>query len=368
MARIGALLGVAAVSAAACQLVAGLGGDFAAAPHQDGGEEDGGAGAGGSGPVGCVAATYPDPPGLDDSPSSPEIVLALRTIDLGESAAVPPGYDLDHACTCFADAGPSCVSKQPHCDAPGGIDSASAQFFSLIQFAVGAGNFSSSSFSAKVEKGTWTLLIRIRGYNGKLDDPAVDVAIFPSSGIDPGPVWNGNDAWGVSVQSVSDGDLEQPLYPSAGAYVSQGTLVAALPSVLMKLGGEEDTITLHLTGGVLTGHLVSGPGGWTMTGGVLAARWKDKDLFEALSSYRDGNGKPICTDSAISYATAKTTLCKGLDILADPSGARSLPCDALSIGLGFTAQPAKLGAIEATAMPTPGCPPETDPATDSCGE
>ncbi|APR87316.1 hypothetical protein A7982_12665 [Minicystis rosea] len=363
VARIGSLLGVVVLGAAACQIVAGLDGDFAAAPEPDGGVD---AGTGGGAVDSCMAAGYPDPPAIPDDADAEEIVVALRTIDLGESATVPPGYDLDHVCTCFADAGASCVSKKPHCDAPGGIDNASAQFFSLIQFAAGATNFSSDAFSAKVGEGVWSFVIRVRGYNGKADDPKVDVAMFPSTGTDATPLWNGTDAWAISATALMNDDLDQPMYRSEGAYVAQGTLVAAMPSVQMRLGGDDNTITLLLTGGVLTGTLSKSQGSWSMTSGVLSARWRVQDLFQAMSTYRDGNGKPICTDAALGYPQAKSALCGGLDILADPSGAKTLPCDALSIGIGFTAQEAKIGVIEPPPVPTPGCPPETDPATDTC--
>lgn len=361
LAGLAVLLGAVAAGAGACQLVAGLDGDFTAAP-----QPDGGAGGAGGGAPGCLAATYPDPPTVPDDAISTEFVIALRTIDLGEGAMTPPGYDLDHVCTCFADAGPSCESTIAHCDGPGGVDNATSQFFTLIQVALGASSFSSAKFSADVESGVWSLLARVRGYNGMPDDPAVEVALFPSPGTGTPPLWDGNDAWAVSAQSVDGGDLEQPVYGSAGAYVANGVLVAAMPTILMKLGGEEDTITFRLTGGVLTGHLAPQGSGYGLTGGIIAARWKIDDVFAALSTYRDGKGEPFCTDLVFAYDTAKKTLCNGRDILADSAGPRSQPCDALSIGVGFTAHAAQLGAVSPPPMPTPGCPPETDPANDSC--
>jgi hypothetical protein len=303
---------------------------------------------------------------MDDGVSN-EIVLAVRTMDLGESSTTPPGYDLDHVCTCFEDAGPTCVSPQQHCDAPGGVDSASAQIFTLIQFAAGASVFGSAAFSKKLEKGLFSLLLRVRGYNGKADDPAVDVAIFPSPGIDGNAVvWDGSDAWQVSQASLFGVNIDKPLYESQGAYVAHGTLVAAMPNILAVLGSTDSSISLRLTDGVITGALAKDAGGWKLTGGVLAARWAQQDIFAALSSYRDGNNLPICTDAMPTYGLAKGAICKGLDILTDGSGAASQPCDALSIGFGFTAQQAQLGGIVPPPMPSPGCPAATDPANDSC--
>lgn len=360
---IAALL-AAAVGPVACQMVAGLDGDFTKAPET---QEDAGADAAEAGPTGCAHATYPDPPaGASDGPDLPPIVLAARTLELGEALPTPPGYDLDGVCTCFADAGPTCTSKNQHCDAPGGIDSASARFFNLVQFATGAENFSSAALSAKIEAGTFSLIVRVTKYDGKPDDPRVLVAIYPSPGAPVPPAWDGHDAWTIQGTSVSNDDPDQPVYKSDGAYVSNGVLVAALPSIEMTLGSAEDAMTLHLTGGVLTGRLDERAAGWTLTDGIIAARWRIEDVFRGLSTYRDNNGKPICTDATLAYANAKATLCNGLDVLADPSGAKTLPCDALSIGLGFTANEAIIGSVDPPPMPLPGCPPETDPINDKC--
>lgn len=359
-----------ALAPAACQMVAGLDGDFEQAPvvHEDGGatEEDAGVDAE-AGVQGCARATYPDPPAGADGPSLPDIVFAFRTLALGEAATTPPGYDLDGACTCFADEGPTCAAVSKHCDAPGGIDSASAQFFSLVAFAAGSTNFSSAAFSSRIEVGTFGVVVRLAEYSGEADDPSVEVAIYPSGGVvsEP-PVWDGNDAWRLQAASLINDDPDQPLFKSAGAYVSKGTLVAALPALEATLGAEENSMTLHLTGGVVTAKLSMDTSGFRLNDGVIAARWKIEDIFNALSSYRDSQGNPICTDGDLVYGTAKDAICNGLDILGDPSAAKTEKCDALSIGLGFTAQEATLGPVAPPPVPFPGCPPESDPKFDTC--
>lgn len=364
MAALASMALAATLGAGACQLVAGLDGDFRQAPASDAGDQ--GDASDGGGP-GCHSATYPDPPAGKDDGISKEIVLAVRTLDFGEGSTTPPGYDLDHVCTCTDDAGPTCVSAQQHCDTPGGVDNASAQIFTLIQLATGAQSFGSAVFTKRIEQGLFSLLIRVRGYNGKADDPAVDVAVFPSPAADTTPVvWDGTDQWQVSQSSLLGFNLEKPLYASSGAYVSHGTLVAALPNILAVFGATAGSVSLRLTDGVVTGTLTQSATGWTLGNGVLAARWAEPDIFATLSSYRDGSNLPICTDATVAYATAKGAICKGLDILADGSGAASQPCDALSLGFGFTAQQANLGMIVAPPMPSPGCPAATDPANDSC--
>jgi hypothetical protein len=136
-----------------------------------------------------------------------------------------------------------------------------------------------------------------------------------------------------------DGDVTKPLFKSEGAYVAGGVLVAAIPSVPITISGGHETITIKLTAGVLTGTLQQGGPNWFIDDGILAARWFEDDIFAALSSYRNNSGSPVCTDSIIGYPQAKGLVCQHLDILKDSSGPKSLPCDSLSIGIGFKAFP-----------------------------
>ncbi|APR80016.1 Hypothetical protein A7982_05363 [Minicystis rosea] len=314
--------------------------------------------------------TYPDPPSGSDSPINNSFVMAIRAIDMGEGAPSPPGYDLDHQCTCVNDAGPTCVPRLPNlpsCDAPDGVDNAAAKLINLVAIAAGSGMFGSAYFSTLANDGSWTLLIQVSGYNGLANDPKVDVALFASPGrMGALPKWDGSDEWPVSATSVQDGDVTKPLVVSAGAYVSNNVLVAAIPSVAFTISGMTERITITMTAGVLTGTIQSQGNGWRIADGIIASRWHEPDIFAALSSYRSNTGDAFCTDATLGYPTAKSTICNSLDILKDGSGPKSLPCDSLSMGIGFKADPALLGMVTIPPTPTPGCPMATDPAFDSC--
>ncbi len=359
---------LAAVTAASsCQAIAGLDGNFQPAP--DGGPAgDAGADTGpDTGPAGCVSATYPDPPGIpDDGNDAGTISLAVHTVDLGDMGTVP-GYDLDHTCTCTGDAGPTCIGRSmtpsTYCDAPGGVDNQFAKVVQLIEIPLGS-TISSSTFTAKAEAGYWTLIILVTGYNGEKDDPSVQVALYPCAGLGAMPQWDGTDSWPVLATAV---DMGAPVYVSNGAYVADHTLVATVPKVPVTFAGEKETLTLTLSGAVLTGQLVQSNGVWRIIQGTLAARFALTDFFQALSTYRDNNGMPLCSNSGFIYDTAKTSVCNDADILVDPTQPISTTCDALSFGMGFTADPAVLGPVVPVPTPTPGCTAAMgDPATDSC--
>jgi hypothetical protein len=316
---------------------------------------------------------YPDPPTSGDDSVATDVVLAIRSIDMGEGNPTPPGYDLDHACTCIDGGGGSCVpavvNGKAVCDGPGGVDNSAATILNLIKLAVGAGNFGSDFYSAQAEQGAWSLLVHVWNYNGQADDPQVDVALLASPGMGfdaAAPKWDGNDVWPISGDSVQNGDYKQPKYRSTGAYVAGGVLVAAIPDALITFSGTNQTITIHVTGGVLTGTLVGAGATWRIADGVLAARWSDHDIFAALSTYRDSNGLPYCAGAPIIWDNAKGLICAALDIQAADQGVKSLPCDALSMGIGFHAESAFIGAAIKPPTPTPGCPPATDPANESC--
>jgi hypothetical protein len=322
-------------------------------------------------PTGCMEATYPDPPGgMDDGVAIPGLVFAVHTIDMGDNGDTP-GYDLDNVCTCFDDAGSSCSGASPqlstYCDAPGGVDNQAAKLFQLIELPLGPGLFGSDFFSSEANQGAWSLLIYVQGYNGELNDPFVTVSLFPSPGLGgKAPAWNGSDKWPVTAESVGDGGLSNPLFNSNGGYVSGGVLVATLPtSELTLAGGSGEAISVRLSAGVLTAHIAMTNGVWSLKNGVIAARWALADVFKSLSTYRDNNGNPICTNQ-ISYTFAKSTVCNDADILVDGTQPKSAPCDALSIGLGFTADPAVLGDIADAGAVSDGCSPATDPANDTC--
>jgi hypothetical protein len=325
----------------------------------------------------CVHAVPPDPPGVPpDDGGCGDIVLALHTIDLGETQyAIGPrtitiGLDLDDQCTCEGQ-GPTCVGPNGamNCDGVAGRDNAAAGLFNLLTLALGASHFGSQYFSDQMAGGRYTLLLRIRGYNGTGNDfnVEVDQYVSPSTTGNIIPNWDGQDVWNVSAACIDggeDGSVDTPLYVDPNAYVTDGVLVANLPSAALNLGGES-SVSITLTAGVVTGKLVPQDNGqYSILNGTMAARWKSSDVFKSVSSYRDNSGHALCTCSA-GYDVGHTAICDGLDILAEIKSPAAM-CDALSIGANFTAGAAMLGPIVPYLTPDGGCTPDTDPANDSC--
>ncbi len=361
----------------------------------------GAAGMGGMG--GCAGARWPAPPGADD-PSTDDVdfVVAVRTLDFGEVDIEPSGpavgYDLDAVCTCVDEAPNSCIvpsyAAANHCDGPGGRDNAAAQ---LIDYAsVLYPGVSSASLTSDLELGEWSVLVRVQGYNGTPNDTNVVASVFPSPGFQrddcnpSAPAWDGDDRWPVSAFAIEGADggaggtsaggsggaggndcsdtmfdpaLDTPRYTDANAYVSDGVLVASLPKAGLLLSTDPVEARINLVAGFLSARIAPSAEGWTLADGLLVGRWPSADMLGTLTAVIS-DGAPLCTDSPL-YKALKTAACNYVDIEASLGGPTS-PCDALSFGLSFHADPARLGIVFSPTSSPLACPDETDPAGDSC--
>jgi hypothetical protein len=369
-ARWALLLVLAGSAGAGCEILAGLTGDRTLAPDGGAAPPDGAGPANDAGDAGmCQHATVPEVPDIPDVDGGGPIVLALHSIELSENDTpqqTPIGLDLDLVCTCEGD-GPSCQSGSTACDGPEGRDNAAATLFHLLN--TGVETFSSTYFSAQAGAGQWSVLFQISHYSKTANDPQLEVDVYPTrgfTGTGQTPLWQGTDLWPISSDAVGDASAPpatDPLYVDARAYVADGVLVFSLPDVPIVLGSAAGELTIRLTAAVFMANLVKTNGQWSMKAGTIAGRWKQSDLFLAASTFKDSMGMPICTTDP-AYLLLKGELCNGSDILSE-IGSPGSPCDALSVGLGFTADQAELGPVVAPIPPATPCP-TGNPANDSC--
>jgi hypothetical protein len=362
----------------------------------------GAGGAGGMAGTGAQECTHTIPKAQpvtpDAGPDDVDFVAAVRSIDFGEGAkdldALGPqvGFDLDGRCTCDGEGSscklPSGTSEKDHCDGPGGIDNTAAKLFKAA--APFTDNASSADQSKRANEGAWSLLIRIKDYNGKANDAQITASLHPSPGFDhqscvprgEPPKWDGSDAWPIDAASLQKGTgpgadggggcpggvkgytFDKPRYVDTQAFVNDNVFVANLPDAELIFSGATGPTAIHLTAGFITGTIEKGASGYRITNGVLTGRWKLNDMFVSLSSLVS-NGVGLCTDSTI-YQLLKGPVCNAPDILSALRGPTS-PCDAVSFAVGFSTEPAKLGVVWIAETMPPICPDETNPANDSCG-
>jgi uncharacterized membrane protein YjfL (UPF0719 family) len=324
----------------------------------------------------CPDLAPPDKPAADDPSGSPDqsFVVAVHTIDVGfgEDAGTSDllGYDLDQVYTCCEGGVESCkaaVTGYTHCDDPAGRDNAGGHLLGTLA-GLDSTQFNTSTISQRLQNGTYSILLQVLHYNGQANDTQVTAALYASDGVesDAGALWNGTDQWTVDDAFVVTPDAA-PLIPNhfdGNAYVANGTLVMHVDFPISLGTSATSTFTIALTSGVITGQVVpAGNGAFGLTNGNIAGRWNVSQLLSALQTIYIFS-TPLCPGSS-SYSFIKTQICQAADIMTDHtldlSGAT---CDALSLGIGFTADPAQLGDVVPTAVKPLLCP--GDAAPDDC--
>jgi hypothetical protein len=254
-------------------------------------------------------------------------------------------------CTCNADPG-SCTRADaaPYCDEEGGVDHSANELAETLAALAGT-----PTEVDRITRGEYSMLVRIRDYNGTADDPNVFVEVFSSPGLDgvqdggpaSPPTFDGTDVWTVDPSS-----LFLPKAPphiavvfDEHAYVAQGTLVA-MPSdpLTLKAGG----ISVLVRAVVITGKLRREGAIFVIDEGVLVGRIRTTDFLTGLEAARDPITKGgVCGDAGL-YPQLLPRICEAADIMSDRGRDNTgSACDAMSIAARFTTRPAILGPVYA---------------------
>jgi hypothetical protein len=346
----------------------------------------------------CAHAYYPDRPAREDpSMLTVEVVLAVQSIDLGVSpdagvALAPYGFDLDHVCTCPGP--PSCVQAQgapETCDDDAGRDHAALELFRELGALAPAG---SQQTNQGLQAGQYGLIFDIQNYNGTANDKQVSASVYASNGISgiedggmPQPNHDGTDIWTVDPTYVIGGSMLagsncnqggcKPILSDDNAYVNDSVLVARIDfpvsfGTKSFLGGA----VMNLKGSVIVGRLepVALTGGGTsyrIRDGTIAGRWPTRLLLQTLAAIPDNlsnTSRYLCGNDSFGYQYLRYRACQVADITSNPMlDNTNAPCDAVSMGFRFDANPAHLGEVYGVPSPPAGC--TTDggmPFTDSC--
>jgi hypothetical protein len=313
---------------------------------------------------GCAHVRWPDRPAADD-PSPGDVApfyLAVRTLDFGvrEDGGPPPllGFDLDNFCTCNPDP-ESCkvtVDAAPHCDLEGGVDNAGLVL--VRQFSAFPGFFQQSYINNRINQGYYGAVIRIERYNGKANDTQVQVSYFPSNGTSgievnfpTAPSWDGNDRWTIDPASINggvipDGGDPSPKYIDQSAYVSNYTAVANLSfPIAIGASAGDNTLTVDLVGAVVMAKLVPEGPSFRVEEGMIAGRWATTKMLTALQVLHDPfNIQDRLCGTNGTYQLIKDKICRSADIATNVlEDGKNAPCGALTVGVAFTAWPAKVG-------------------------
>lgn len=281
--------------------------------------------------------------------------------DAGSSQQL--GYDLDNLCTCPDLAARSCKNANAggdqQCDIPNtGIDNAAGNVLGIL-FPTAA----NARLDDSLRHGQNGLVIRVQDWDGTPNDGAVKVSIYNVAGLKgdvdggAGAKLDGNDELIVDEGSLLNVMDLGPKYFATSAYVSGGTLVAALDLDFRfqipppnPMAGAIVFIPLrfaHLVGKI--GRV--GAAGLRLSDTQLVGRLPMADVFAQIANIG------LCqTDPP--FGDIKKRTCAAFDLPMQPvagSGRSTQPCTALSFAIGLTVAPAKLGGSAAAPGPMSRC-------------
>jgi hypothetical protein len=343
-----------------------------------GGTGVGGTGVGGTGVGGTAGSTAPDPvapgaqpppdPNLPPSPSAALTVLAFSQLFVGETDRnfVPDpqawkqyGYNLDGIISTKTGSNhcqpvQGAIKSSVQTDGNDGIDNSFGA--NLIPIIGALADSPSTQVTQSIQQGDFTVLLRMTNYNVGQDDSAIDAAIYGGAPRGAPPLWNGSDPWPVTAESVVAGNINQPLIVVPNTYVSSGTLVTSpsIGTLHIPLGISGFLLPLTIQKAVVTMQ-ISGVGS-TATGqnGVIAGILDTEELILEFKKIAGGFDPSLCSSNT--FESIAMQIRQASDIMKDGSnGDPSKTCDAISIGLGFSAQAVVLGGV------APPNPPPPDP-------
>lgn len=329
----------------------------------------------------CFSARQPTDdfrPAPSDAPDIEPFFLGLDQIWLGgqrldgtrdKDAWQDFGFDLDGTCTasptCEASTESSCKRNQVgfvpdgnHCR-----DNNFGKLQNLVSGSADVGGrygLNNGTFNCGLCYGKYNLLIRVSEYNGTDSDDQVRVDIYRSPGLeldlplstcDDDPTarlcwWVANEAWKIDRKSTtnpSSPSLANAQVADGNAFVRDGYLVARFPakSLFWFPGNYLDTTTfpIQLSQGIVSARLSRAPDNtYRMTDGVIGGRITSADLIQSFRWVGLCEGDPL-------FPVANSAILANVDITADPDAGPDATCDALSVGIVFSARQANVGKI-----------------------
>ena len=311
-------------------------------------------------------AQPPPDPGLAPTPSAVLTVLALQELFLGDSdrnfAQDPQawktfGYNVDgilstHNGSNHCKLAPGTVPSGVKPDGTDGIDNS---FGKNLMPIIGALSSEPSYWITNaIQSGEFTVLLRMSDYEGGASDSGVPLWSYQGAPLGTTPSWDGFDSWPVTNESVYGGSTNQPKVVAQNSYVSNGTLVSspAVGLLVLQLPFNGLALTLKIHQAVLSVELTGTGPAASGANGVIAGVLKPAEFINDLRNVIGAVEPTLC--GAGSFDSIALQIEQASDIMLDgTNGDPNVTCDAISIGLGFSASAAMIGSVAPPAPPPP---------------
>ncbi|MET0388398.1 MAG: DUF4215 domain-containing protein [Polyangiales bacterium] len=363
-------------------------------------------------PDSCRSAGLPQPAdrpaeGPGDDATIDDIYLGLARVRLGTNDVVGQlsedvwqtiGFDLDGRCTNSATCGMagdvSCRSRSPSLPFDGRFcrDNTFARLQSLIALGPEVSQrfgLTEAMLNCQLARGTFNMVVRVRGYGGLADDAHVRVDYYLSQGLEDKASWTCPDPefaeyprWGsgrtwlvdeglLAQQPTAAGTWPDSKFADDDAYVKQGYLVARVPDGteqgFMGDGEQYRGFLFRAVGAVFVGRLRHAQDDtWLVEDGMLAGRLPQQEL---IRSFRE-SGLCETPGSQTFYQNMRYFVEDMADLLASGEDDSEARCDAMSYAIGFTAAQVTPGAARPAPPRVECCVPgrRLDECVSQCGD
>lgn len=230
-----------------------------------------------------------------------------------------------------------------------GEDGRDDGFHNVMGFLTGVIPKPSSAITASiVDEGSFTIIFDLKGLN----DDANQTATGLSGNILVGGDLGKAPAFGPTLDWPYHAD---PKIAISDAYINNGTFVNGTggSTVKLSIAVQGQTLTLNINHAIITFDHTSPD---ELTNGTIAGVLATEELVTSITSIASSLTAQLCEGSALD--TVLQTIRSASDILRDGTNHAGVPCDGISIAIGFNAK--RIGP------PTTVAPPSTTPPEDKC--
>ena len=295
----------------------------------------------GGGTTTATAGKVPPAPPTGAAPSdTPGRTFALNQLFLGETgrnaaqlkdAWKDYGYNIDGLTTtkdskdvCQRVAGAESAKQE---DGNGGIDNSFGR--NVLALILSLAPTPTKTINDAIQSGSFTILMEVKGLT---DDPKQTntglsgrLLVGGAFGEGKKPTFTPADDWPYR---------EDPKVPITGAYINNGTFVNGSGGATVELSLFVQNVQLALTinRAVITfDH--SAPG--EITNGTISGVINSESLVTGIEKIASRLSAQFC-EGGSTLDTIKATIRQASDIKSDGTNVAGAPCDAISIGIGFT--------------------------------
>jgi hypothetical protein len=206
-----------------------------------------------------------------------------------------------------------------------------------------------------VEDGDFTIMLRTRGLGPEADQKDVWAALYAGAEFGEKPAWDGTDVWDVYKELLNNDDVESPKVVFENSYVSDHTWVSGSEGTVdLSVSIQGFEVTLRIINAIITMEMDSENS--EVARGVISGVLETQSFISELQKVAGSFDESLCEGSL--FDSIASQIRQSSDIMDDgTNGNPDITCNAISVGLGFTAKRVILGAaVDSPPEGEPACP------------